>query len=245
MITFRISHIVTSTLFSILLYASTAYAQPVKNKNADPYTYQDPTPAGTGKLYMGREIAAIMGPGGASWLDRNSRQQEENSNVAVSKFPLTPSSVVADIGAGSGYYTFRVANKVPNGKVYAVEIQDEMIQLLKDNKARLKNSNVEIIKGGEQSPNLPDSSIDLAFMVDVYHELMYPHEVLQNIRKALKPNGKLLLLEYKMEDPEVAIKTLHKMSVAQVTKELAANGFTLSYKGDFLPIQHLLIFEKK
>ena len=106
-------------------------------------------------------------------------------------------------------------------------------------------SNVDIVKSSEQSTNLPDSSIDLAFMVDVYHELLYPHEMLQNIRKALRPGGKLLLLEYKMEDPSVPIKKLHKMSVTQVTKELAANGFTLTYNGDFLPLQHLLIFEKK
>ncbi|MBE7171385.1 MAG: class I SAM-dependent methyltransferase [Williamsia sp.] len=210
-----------------------------------PYTFGEPSRDGTGKFYMGREIAAIMGAGGASWLDRNSRQQEENTNLAISKFPLTPSSKVADIGAGSGYYTFKVATKIPDGKLYAVEIQDEMIRLLEENKSKLNNSNVEIVKGGEQSPNLPDSSVDLAFMVDVYHELLYPREMLQNIRKALKPTGKLLLLEYKMEDPSVAIKKLHKMSVAQVTKELAANGFTLSYKGDFLPLQHILVFDKK
>lgn len=229
-----------------LLFNLGACAQPAAStSDKSPYTFQEPTRDGTGKYYMGREIAAIMGAGGASWLDRDSRQQEENTNLAISKFPLTPSTKVADIGAGSGYYTFKVAAKVPEGKVYAVEIQDEMIQLLKENKQKLSNSNVEIVKGGEQSPNLPDSSIDLAFMVDVYHELLHPREMLQNIRKALRPHGKLLLLEYKMEDPSVPIKKLHKMSVAQVTKELAANGFTLSYKGDFLPLQHILVFEKK
>jgi precorrin-6B methylase 2 len=209
------------------------------------YTIKKGTPDGTGKYYMGREIAHVMGAGGASWLERNSRQKEENTNLAISKFPLTTFSKVADIGAGSGYYTFRVAAKVPAGKVYAVEIQDEMISLLNDRKKELKNSNVEIIKGDSQSPNLPDTSVDLVFMVDVYHELMFPHEMLQNIRKAIKKNGRLLLMEYKAEDPAVAIKELHKMSVVQVQKELAANGFVLDYKGEFLPIQHLLIFRKK
>ncbi|MEO5995429.1 MAG: class I SAM-dependent methyltransferase [Chitinophagaceae bacterium] len=209
------------------------------------YTFKKGTPEGTGKYYMGREIAHIMGAAGASWLERNSRQKEENTNLAVSKFPLTAASTVADIGAGSGYYTFRVAPRVPEGKVYAVEIQDEMITLLNNRKQELQNKNVEIIKGDSVSPNLPDNSVDLAFMVDVYHELLYPQEMLQNIRKALKKDGKLLLMEYKAEDPAVAIKALHKMSVAQVQKELGANGFDLVYKGEFLPIQHILVFRKK
>ena len=209
------------------------------------YAYKKGTPEGTGKYYMGREIAHIMGAAGASWLERNSRQKEENTNMAVSKFPVTNASTVADIGAGSGYYTFRIAPKVPDGKVYAVEIQDEMITLLNNRKKELQNKNVEIVKGDSVSPNLPDNSVDLAFMVDVYHELLYPQEMLQNISRALKKDGKLLLMEYKAEDPAVAIKALHKMSVAQVQKELGANGFELVYKGEFLPIQHLLIFKKK
>lgn len=219
------------------------YSQAVQESSG--YTIKKGTPDGTGKYYMGREIAQVMGAGGASWLDRDSRQREENTALAISKFPLTPSSKVADIGAGSGYYTFKVASKVPSGKVYAVEIQDEMIKLLNDRKKELKNSNVTIVKGSIESTNLPDNSVDLAFMVDVYHELLFPHEMLQNIRKALKKDGKLLLLEYKAEDPSVAIKELHKMSVAQVQKEMNANGFVLDYKEEFLPIQHLLIFKKK
>ncbi len=242
---YQVSRFILSFITCIFLFVLPACAQRQSSADTGVYTQRDASADGTGKVYMGREIAAIMGAGGAGWLDRDSRQQEENTNLAISRFPLKPNSVVADIGAGSGYYTFKVAPKVPEGKVYAVDIQDGMLQLLKENKAKLNNQNVEVIKGGEQSPNLPDGAVDLAFMVDVYHELMYPHEVLQNIRKALKPGGKLLLLEYKMEDPSVAIKLLHKMSVAQVTKELAANGFRLTYKGDFLPLQHLLVFEKR
>jgi ubiquinone/menaquinone biosynthesis C-methylase UbiE len=151
---------------------------------------------------------------------------------------------VADIGAGTGYYTFRIASKVPLGKVYAVEIQDGAVTYLRNKSKTLKNNNVVVIKGSVQSPNLPENSIDLAIMVDVYHELLYPHEVLQALRKSLKPDGKLLLLEYRKEDPKVEIKELHKMSVIQVNKEMAANGFHLVEDGEFLPIQHFLVYQK-
>ena len=193
---------------------------------------------------MGREIAQVMSFEGVDWLERTSRPQEENTNLAISRLPINKSSVVADIGAGSGYYTFRIAPKVPDGKVYAVEIQDDAIKYLKERSGKLKNDNVIVVKGGEKSPNLPDDAIDLAIMVDVYHELYYPHEMLQAIRHSLKPRGKLLLLEYKAEDPAVEIKTLHKTSLKQVTKELSANGFHLVQDGEFMPIQHFLVFEK-
>lgn len=229
-------------LFILLLTAASSESQ--VNQKSGIYSYKKPTANGTGKIYMGREIAQLMDASGLDWLERNTRPQEENSDLAVSKFPFTSNSIVADIGAGSGYYTFKIASKLTGGKVYAVEIQDELISYLKNRKEQLKNNNVQIIKGNSQSPNLPENSIDLAFMVDVYHELLYPHEMLQNIRKALKKDGKLLLLEYKAEDPGVRIKELHKMSVRQVNKELRANGFSLQYQGDFLPIQHILIYEK-
>jgi precorrin-6B methylase 2 len=235
----------TLVLSVLVLFIQSTASLGQATRQSSVYTIKQGTPDGTGKYYMGREIAQVMGAAGASWLERNSRQKEENTNLAISKFPVTASSKVADIGAGSGYYTYRVATRVPSGIVYAVELQDEMITLLKNRKKELKNTNVEIVKGNSQSPNLPDSSIDLAFMVDVYHELLYPHEMLQHIRKSLKKDGKLLLLEYKAEDPAVAIKELHKMSFAQVQKEMDANGFVLDYKGEFLPIQHLLIFRKK
>lgn len=207
--------------------------------------FKSPSADGTGKVYMGREIAKVMDASGYAWLERNSRPQEENTNLAISKLPVTSSGIAADIGAGTGYYTFRIASKVSKGKVYAVEIQDEYISFLNKKKTELGINNVEVIKGDSVSPNLPANSIDMAIMVDVYHELIHPVQMLQNIRKALKPKGKIVLLEYKAEDPAVAIKRLHKMSVAQVTREMAANGFVLSYKGDFLPIQHFLVYEKK
>jgi SAM-dependent methyltransferase len=210
----------------------------------DVYTYKTPDRDGTGKVYMGREISQVMNFMGMSWLERSTRPQEENTELAIKNLPITKQSVVADIGAGSGYYTFRIAKRVPEGLVYAVEIQDPAIQYLKDKSKELKFDNVIPIKGSEKSPMLPEKSIDLAIMVDVYHELLYPHEMLQEIKNSLKPDGKLLLIEYRGEDPNVPIKKLHKMTMDQVSKELNANGFKLVQNGQFLNIQHFLVFEK-
>lgn len=208
------------------------------------YTYATASPGGTGKFYLGREIAHIMGASNAAWLDRSSRPQEEHTQAATDKIEIAKNGVIADIGAGTGYYTFKLAPKVPDGKVYAVEVQDEMIAALNERKKELDNTNVEVIKGSPASPNLPANAIDLAIMVDVYHELEYPAEMLQAIKSALKKDGRLLLIEYKGEDPAVAIRPLHKTTVRQLNKELSANGFTLVYEGAFLPIQHFLIYTK-
>jgi ubiquinone/menaquinone biosynthesis C-methylase UbiE len=209
------------------------------------YEHKTPSDGGTGKVYFGREIASIMDFKGSAWLERKSRQAEENSNLTVEKLPVEKNSVVADIGAGTGYYTFKICNRVPQGRVYAVEIQDDAVNYLKNKAGQLDAKNVTVVKGKEDSPDLPENSLDLAMMVDVYHELTYPHEMLQNIKRSLKPHGKLLLVEYRAEDPKVEIKELHKMSVKQVTKELKANGFKLTEDGEFLPIQHFLLFEKE
>lgn len=232
-------------LFSSLSCFNRAQNQQVLDQDTSVYQTKSSSSGGTGKFYLGREISQVMGAAGADWLERSERQQEENSNLAISKLPLNSGSVVADIGAGSGYYSFRIAKKIPQGKVFAVEVQDEFIKLLSGRKKEQNTTNLEIVKGSEKSPNLPENSIDMAIMVDVYHELLYPQEMLQGIRKSLKPGGKLLLLEYRAEDPNVAIKELHKMSVAQVNKELSANGFKLVQRRDFLPIQHFLLYEKE
>ncbi len=208
------------------------------------YTYRAASSGGTGKFYLGREIAHVMGASNCEWLDRESRPQEENTQLAIDKIEVPPTAVIADIGAGTGYYTFKLAPKVPKGKVYAVEIQNEMIAAINERKKKLNNTNVEVIKGSTTSPNLPANSVDLAIMVDVYHELEYPVETLQSIRKSLKKDGKLLLIEYKGEDPAVAIRPLHKTTVAGLNKEMGANGFKLDYAGKFMPIQHFLIYKK-
>ncbi len=232
----------------VLLACSTPSTSQKKNaeiaNDTAIYGQIDASYDGIGKTYLGREIAHVMGFGGAGWLERDERQEEENTALAIQKLPITPTSVVADIGAGTGYYTFRIAPKVPQGKVYAVDVQDESVAYLRKKASDLGLENVEVVKGSAKSPSLPENTVDLVIMVDVYHELEYPQEMLQAIRKSLKPDGKILLLEYRAEDPSIPIKKLHKLSVAQANKELEANGFTLVNKGDFLPIQHFLVYQK-
>lgn len=237
--------IIPSIVLSILFCLGTCISpgQSVSARADSIYTYKKSSPGGTGKYYMGREIAHIIDASGAAWLERDERQQKENTNLAIQKMPLAPDDVVADIGAGTGYYTFKIASKVTGGKVYAVEVQDEMIEHLNNKKQAGNSKNVEIIKGSPTSVNLPSKSVDMAIMVDVYHELEFPHEILQSIKKALKPQGKILLLEYRGEDPSIPIKPLHKSRVQQLNKELTANGYKLFYKGDFLPIHHFLLYQ--
>jgi len=234
-------------IFVLFSYGTCTSTESARKPFVDPqfdYSYKPRSSDGTGKFYANREIAQVMGAEGAAWLDRKGREKEENSNLTIEKMNLSPNSVVADIGAGTGYYTFKIAQKVPQGKVYAVEIQDELIRYLNNEKKELNATNVEVIKGAAKSPNLPDSSIDLAIMIDVYHELAYPKEMMHYIRKSLKYNGKILLLEYRAEDPSIPILPLHKMSVEQINKEMAANGFKLALDGEFLPIQHFLLYQK-
>lgn len=217
-----------------------------KNKDTgDAYVHRPGSMDGTGKFYLGREISQIMGSGGAAWLERDEREQEENTAEAIRAMKLGPSSVVADIGAGTGYYSFRVAKITTGGKVYAVDVQDEMLRMMQERKQSLNDKTVEVVKGSSTSVNLPDNSVDLAFMVDVYHELEYPKEILQSIYKSLKADGRLLLIEYRGEDPAIPIKPLHKTTVNQLNRELGANGFVLAERGDFLPIQHFLVYKKK
>jgi len=229
----------------ILFLAGCASGQAKKTANdSTGYTQKMPHPDGTGNVYLGREIAHVMGTAGGEWLERNTRQQEEDVALAISKMGLQRNSAVADIGAGTGYYSFRIAPKIPAGTLYAVEVQEAFLQALEAKKKTLNLTNVTVVKGNRKSPNLPDTSIDLAVMVDVYHELEYPHEMLQALYKALKPHGKILLIEYRAEDPTIPIKELHKMSIAQANKELEANGFRLYKLETVLPIQHFLLYEK-
>jgi SAM-dependent methyltransferase len=237
-----------SLIFTLLLtgmmLSFSCQGQEKQKSPASPYSSKKASYDGIGKVYMGREISFVMGFEGRGWLERQSREQEESVSLAIENLPITSESVVADLGAGSGYYTFRIAPKVPEGKVYAVEIQDDAIQYLQNRSKELGFDNVIPVKGTETSPNLPENSVDLVILVDVYHELEYPVEMLASIRKSLKPDGKILLIEYRGEDPEVAIKPLHKMTVKQAEKELAANGFKLVQNGQFMNIQHFLVFEK-
>ncbi|TFV94427.1 class I SAM-dependent methyltransferase [Algoriphagus kandeliae] len=231
-----------------LLVASMSFAchaQSNSNDSKSPYKYKTASWDGIGKVYMGREISHIMGFAGKDWLERDSREAEEGVSLAIKNLPITPNSVVADIGAGSGYYSFRIAPLVSEGKVYAVDVQDAAVEYLNRRSQELGIENVIAVKGSSTSPNLPENAIDLAIFVDVYHELEFPEEMLQNLRKSLKSDGKILLIEYRGEDPSVPIKPLHKMTVRQAKKELEANGFELVENGQFLKIQHFLVFQKK
>ncbi len=169
-------------------------------------------PNGTGKFYMGREIAQVMGPGGIEWLDRPEREEEEHPAKVLDALDLRPGEVVADVGAGSGYFTFRIAPKVGGtGKVLAVEIQAAMLTALRARATTMKATNVEVVQGSETDPHLPAGGVDLVLFVDVYHELSYPFEVMTKVREALKPGGRVAFVEYRKEDPAVRIKEVHKM----------------------------------
>jgi predicted methyltransferase len=193
----------------------------------------------------GRKYAAVMGTSGAGWLVRPEREAEEQPDAALEAIGIATGSMVADIGAGAGYFTWRLAAMVgPKGKVYANDIQPKMIDLLRENLKARQITNVEPVIGAEDDPRLPRGAIDLALLVDVYHEFSRPQEMLRGIRESLKPSGRLVLLEYRAEDPKVPIRPEHKMTAAQVKAEVEPEGFRLDRVLDTLPRQHILIFRK-
>ncbi len=195
---------------------------------------------------MGREIAGVMGWQGAAWLEREERQREERTDLLLRALALKPGMTVADIGAGTGYLSRRMADQVaPGGRVLAVDVQPQMVRLLRTMIERDQLKNVEASLGAEDDVRLPAGSVDLAVMVDVYHELSMPFEVLASIVCALKPGGRVAFVEYRGEDPAVPIKTLHKMSVAQVRKEADAQNLVWDHAYEGLPWQHLLVFRKQ
>ncbi|HKE84813.1 MAG TPA: methyltransferase domain-containing protein [Vicinamibacterales bacterium] len=193
----------------------------------------------------GRVYAQTMGVQGASWLERSEREREEDPDLAIRLLKIQKGSTVADVGAGSGYITLKLVRAVgPMGKVYANDIQQGMLDLLQRNVAKAKATNVIPVLGAIDNPKLPADSIDLAIMVDVYHEFSQPQKMLQGLREALKSNGRLVLLEYRAEDPDIPIRPEHKMSKAQVKQEIEHEGFKQSRVFDDLPWQHLFIFTK-
>lgn len=213
-------------------------------KTIPSYTTITPSRNGIGKVFMGREISKIMGHPGIGWLERSDREQQEAPSKAIALLELAPDAIIADIGAGSGYYSFRIAPVVPQGKVIAVDIQLEMLDYLKKEAAKRKITNVEPHLGAIDNIRLPENSIDAALFVDAYHEFSHPVEMLQSIRSALKPGGKIYLLEFRAEDPRVPINPLHKMTAEQAIKEFDALGFTFVENKRNLPWQHFLVFKK-
>lgn len=217
----------------------------IRDESDSIYQYQtSPSSGGTGKFYMGREIAQVMGHLGAEWLERPEREREERTDLLLKALQLKPMDVVADIGAGSGYFTFRLSKLVPQGKVIAVDIQPEMIAFLEEKKKKLKASNVAPLLGDITNPNIPDNTLDLVLLVDAYHEFSHPRAMMYELVKALKPGGRVALVEYRAEDPEVPIKPLHKMTEAQAKLEMEAVGLKWLSTSAVLPQQHLLFFEK-
>ena len=230
-------------LMTGLVLADPQTKAPVKQPRYE--TRKDHDPDGIGKFYMDREIAQVMGHQAADWLERPEREQEEQPGKLLPALKFKEGDVVADIGAGSGYLTFRMAKLVgKTGKVYAVDIQPEMLDLIRKRMKDRKVTNVEPVQGTETDPKLPAASVDLIIMVDVYHEFSYPYEMTEAMVKALKPGGRLVFVEYRKEDPEVPIKLVHKMTEKQVRKEMEPHPLTWSRTLDLLPRQHIIIFKK-
>lgn len=244
-------------LFAAVCFAGDVQAKPRAKKLAARipveaelpfYSYrEDHDPNGIGKFYMDREIAYVMGFGAAPWLERPEREREEQLTKMVKSLKLKPGMVVADVGAGSGVISLRMARFVgAKGKVLAVDIQEEMLELLSKKLEQRKVKNVEPVLGTIRSPRLEDGSVDLAIMVDVYHEFSHPYEMMLGISRAMKPGGRVVFVEFRKEDREVPIKLVHKMSVEQVRREMSPPELNLKFAEtiDVLPWQHIIVFEK-
>ncbi len=225
-----------SLCLSVLLCVSASTQERYELRSGDPN--------GINKWYLGRQIAYVMSHQGIDWLERPEREKEENSSQLLRNMKIKPGMIVADIGAGSGYYTARISKKVGNGTVYAVDIEPEMINYLDQRIAREKLTNVKTILSTEQKVNLPANSIDLMLLVDVYHEFSFPYEMGRSMLEALKPGGLLYLVEFRAEDNNVPIKAVHKMSEKQAVKELKAAGFQFERNISNLPWQHCMVFKK-
>jgi predicted methyltransferase len=226
----------------LLLCGLLAHAEPL----AQHYEFRAAhDPDGIGKFYLGREIAHVMGPGGIIWLERSERETEEKPQLVIDALEIKPGQTIADLGAGSGYYSFRIAPLVgPTGRVLAIDIEPKMLEVIAERAGREHVTNIATVRSSERDPNLAPHSVDLLFMVDVYHELEYPYEVMRKVREALKPGGRVALVEYRAEDPQVQIKPVHKMSEAQVRREMQAAGFRHVTTVRTLPLQHLILFER-
>jgi ubiquinone/menaquinone biosynthesis C-methylase UbiE len=200
---------------------------------------------GIGKFYMGREIAHVMGHQAADWLERPEREEEEHTAKLVEQLKVKPGDVIADIGAGTGYFSRRLAKKTaPNGVVLAVDIQPEMLDLLTNQMAAAGITNVRPVLGSIIDPRLPTNSVDLALLVDVYHEFDHPWEMMQGIAHSLKPGGRVVFVEFRGEDPSVPIKLLHKMTEAQVKKEMSGLPLEWVETINALPRQHMIVFRR-
>jgi SAM-dependent methyltransferase len=236
-------------LLGAVLLTTACSAQPgatetVAADESDRYVQVRPSRDGIGKVYMGREISHVMGHLGAGWLERPEREREERTDLLIDNLPLAVDDVVADIGAGTGYFSIRIARRVPEGRVLAVDIQQEMLDIIEERKRLGAPANIETVLGTITDPNLPSNGVDLILLVDAYHEFSHPYEMGMGMADALVPGGRLVLIEYRAEDPRVPIKPLHKMSEAQSIREMEAIGLRHVRTEGFLPQQHFMVFEK-
>jgi FkbM family methyltransferase len=211
----------------------------------DRYTLKTGDLNGIKKWYMGRQIAQVMSHYGIDWLERQEREREENTSLLLKNLAVKPGMVIADIGAGSGYHSALLSKMVGSGKVFAVDVEPEMITYLNKRIKQEKLSRIVPVLSTEQKVSLPENTIDMMLLVDVYHEFSYPYEMALSMRAALKRGGKLVLVEFRSEDSTVPIKTIHKMSEAQAIKELKAAGFAFDKNIDNLPWQHCMVFTKQ
>jgi FkbM family methyltransferase len=211
----------------------------------DRYKIRAGDPNGIDKWYMGRQIAHVMSHFGIDWLEREEREMEENTTQLLKNLAVKPGMVVADIGAGSGYHSALLSKMVGTGKVFAVDVEPEMIAYLNARIKQEKLNRIVPVLSTEQKVSLPENTIDMMLLVDVYHEFSFPYEMALSMRAALKPGGKLVLVEFRAEDPTVPIKTIHKMSEAQAIKEFKAAGFAFDKNIDNLPWQHCMVFTKQ
>jgi SAM-dependent methyltransferase len=218
----------------------------IQSEAAQRYVRIPQTADGIGKSYMGREIAGVMGWQGAAWLEREEREQEERGELLLRELGLQPGMQVADVGAGTGYYARRMAKLLgPTGTVFAVDVQPEMIAIGLDLAKKAGITNIKPVLSVVDDVKLASESIDVAIMVDVYHELEFPFEVMESLVRAMKPGGRIVFVEYRAEDPNVPIKLVHKMSEAQVKKEAAQHALEFERTATTLPWQHVIIFRKK
>lgn len=228
-------------LLSVLLLAPLGWAAQHPGYDFDPGRSQ----GGIGKYYLDREISGVMGHQAAGWLERTQRTHEEMPDEVVANMGLEPHHVVADIGAGTGYFAFRIAEQVPQGRVLATDIQQEMLDIMEQRTEELNIVNVETLLGTVDDAGLPPGSVDVALLVDAYHEFSHPFEMMQGIYDALKPGGRVILIEYRGEDASVPIRPLHKMTEEQVVKEMSVFDLYWEDTLDFLPWQHMFIFSKR
>jgi len=208
--------------------------------------YQMVTPSrdGTGKLYMGREISHVMGHLGAGWLERPSREREERTDLLIQNMDLKATDSVVDLGAGTGYFSFPIAQQLSAGKVLAIDIEPEMLKRIEQRKKVSGIQNIETVLASKTNPNIPADSVDVVLLVDAYHEFSHPREVMAAVSRGLKPGGRVILVEYRGEDRKVPIKRLHKMTQQQAKKELNAVGLRWQRTDQYLPQQHVMVFTK-